>query len=66
MVKASDIYKYMCELAPMELKMDFDHPGFLVGDKKQEISKCLVSLDITTDVIKEAVTGRGYTYVGLE
>ena len=55
MVKASDIYKYMCELAPMELKMDFDNPGFLVGDKEQELSKCLVSLDITSDVIKEAV-----------
>ena len=54
MVKASDIYKYMCELAPMELKMDFDNPGFLVGDKEQELSKCLVSLDITSDVIKEA------------
>ena len=54
MVKASDIYKYLCELAPMELKMDFDNPGFLVGDKEQELSKCLVSLDITSDVIKEA------------
>ena len=37
------------------MKMDFDNVGFLVGDGSREVHKALVVLDITDEVIEEAV-----------
>lgn len=37
--------------------MDWDNVGLLVGDCKKEIKRALVALDITEDVIQEAVEG---------
>jgi len=55
MITVNDVYKYLCSIAPPEMKMDFDNVGFLVGRADSEASKILVSLDITVDVISEAV-----------
>lgn len=54
-MKVKNIYEYLEELAPVELKMDFDNVGLLVGDADSEIKSCLVALDITEAVIDEAV-----------
>ena len=54
-MKAKCIYKFLNELAPIELKMDFDNVGLLVGDPNAEVKSCLVALDITDTVIDEAV-----------
>ena len=53
-MKAKCIYKFLNELAPIELKMDFDNVGLLVGDPNAEVKSCLVALDITDAVIDEA------------
>ena len=50
----SDFMKVMEEIAPTSLKEDFDNVGLMVGDRKKEISKVLVALDCTKEVIKEA------------
>ena len=50
-----DVYEYLNSIAPVEMKMDFDNVGFLVGFEKADASKILVSLDITHDVISEAI-----------
>lgn len=42
-------------MAPFSRQMDFDNAGFLVGRAQQEVSKILVTLDITLPVIDEAV-----------
>ena len=55
MVTVSDVYKFLCSVAPVEMKMDFDNVGFLVGRSDSGISKILISLDITQDVISEAI-----------
>ena len=49
------IYDYLKELAPLELQMDFDNAGFLVGHHDAQVSRAIVALDITEAVISEAV-----------
>lgn len=55
MTKVKDIFEYLNELAPTSLKMDFDNVGLLVGDEDNEVKKVLVALDITDEVIDEAI-----------
>ncbi len=55
MAKVKEIYKALKLIAPPELKMDFDNVGFLVGFSDAEVSSVLVSLDITDEVVEEAV-----------
>jgi len=55
MPTVNDIYEFLNSFAPVEMKMDFDNVGFLVGSGKSPASKILVSLDITDDVISEAL-----------
>lgn len=54
MVTVLDVYKRLEAFAPLEMKMDFDNPGFLVGRGDMPVDRILVSLDITDDVIAEA------------
>lgn len=42
------------EFAPLDLKMDWDNVGLLVGDPDQPVEKVLVALDITREVAREA------------
>lgn len=55
MITTRDVFTYLDSLAPVSLKLDFDNVGLLVGRCDTEISKILVALDITCDVIYEAI-----------
>lgn len=55
MTKAKDIFDYIQEFAPLSLAMPYDNCGILVGDSETEVSNAIVTLDITSDVIDEAV-----------
>lgn len=54
MATVNDIFGYFEENVPTYLKMEFDNPGFLVGNGERNVGKVLLALDITDDVIKEA------------
>lgn len=54
MTKVKDIFDELCALAPLELQMDFDNSGFLFGRKESLVSKALLSLDISREVVDEA------------
>jgi dinuclear metal center YbgI/SA1388 family protein len=56
MTTVSDVLNRLTELAPMALKMDFDNVGHLVGRMSAPVRKILVSLDITSAVIAEAIS----------
>ena len=56
MTKVKDIFEYLNKLAPVSLKEDFDNVGLLVGDGEAPVSKIMVALDITDEVIDEAVS----------
>lgn len=49
-----ELYQYLCELAPLELQMGFDNAGFLIGRSAAPVSRALLALDITDEVIDEA------------
>ena len=55
MVSVKDVYEYLDGLAPFRLQMDFDNAGFLVGRSGAEVRRILVALDITQQVVAEAV-----------
>ena len=50
-----DIVDYFSALVPTEMKMDFDNVGLLVGINNTEVKRALIALDITDDVIDEAI-----------
>lgn len=54
MPTVQEIFEQLCEYAPLELQMDFDNSGFLVGRGERPVKKALLSLDITLPVIREA------------
>lgn len=56
MAIVNDIYAFLNEIAPVRYQMDFDNAGFLVGDGGTAVKKTLLALDITDDVIAEAVS----------
>lgn len=49
-----DIAAHLSTLAPPEMRMDFDNVGHLVGDGETEVSRVMVALDITDEVLAEA------------
>ncbi len=54
MATVLDIYRYLDKKAPFSLQMSFDNAGFLVGRGEAEVTKLMVALDITEEVIVEA------------
>lgn len=54
MTTVGEVFAFLQEKAPFELQEDFDNAGFLVGRAGADVSKILVSLDITQDVVQEA------------
>lgn len=63
MVTVNDIYAFLNALAPVRYQMDFDNAGFLAGDGRAAVKKALLALDITDDVIAEAVELRAQLIV---
>ena len=55
MAIVNNIYAFLNEVAPVRYQMDFDNAGFLAGDGGTAVKKALLALDITDDVIAEAV-----------
>lgn len=58
MPTVKDVFAYLCELAPLDMQLGFDNAGFLVGRENAVCRKALISLDVTKDVIEEAISGK--------
>lgn len=54
MAKIQEIFDFLCRFAPLEAQMDFDNSGFLLGHTDSRVTRALLSLDITDEVIEEA------------
>ncbi len=50
-----NIFEFLNQKYPVETACDFDNVGILVGDPDTNVSKAVVALDCTMDVIKTAV-----------
>lgn len=49
-----DIFDFLNEKAPFATAEDWDNPGLLVGDPHKEITRVVVALDATADVVEFA------------
>lgn len=50
-----DLCDSLEKIAPLQLQENYDNSGLLIGDKSKIITKAIVSLDITEDVLNEAI-----------
>jgi dinuclear metal center YbgI/SA1388 family protein len=54
-MKIKTICEALEKLAPLSLQEDYDNSGLLIGDKNKPINKALICLDVTEEVIEEAI-----------
>lgn len=54
MTTVGGVFTFLQEKAPFSLQESFDNAGFLVGREDASVSKVLVALDITEQVVQEA------------
>ena len=54
MADVMEVYRALDSWAPFETQMDFDNAGFLVGRGERPVSRVLVALDITEQVVEES------------
>ena len=50
-----DVINHLEELAPLAYAEDFDNVGLLVGDRNNEVTGVLVTLDTLEEVVDEAI-----------
>jgi dinuclear metal center YbgI/SA1388 family protein len=55
MIKIKDIINHLESYAPVSYQESYDNSGLLVGDKEAEITRILISLDATEEVVEEAI-----------
>ena len=55
MTTVNDILKFLDELAPSNMKMEWDNVGLLCGSRKKPVEKILVALDPFLNVVQEAI-----------
>jgi dinuclear metal center YbgI/SA1388 family protein len=54
-LKVKDIIKIMENIAPQKLAESYDNVGLMIGNKDEEVHKILIALDVTLEVIEEAI-----------
>ena len=50
-----EILDALCEIAPLSQQLDFDNSGFLLGHADAPVERALLSLDVTDEVVDEAI-----------
>ncbi|WHH59566.1 Nif3-like dinuclear metal center hexameric protein [Petroclostridium sp. X23] len=55
MTKCKDIMGMLEQLAPIRLAENWDNVGLLLGDREQPVNHMMVTLDVTMEVVQEAV-----------
>lgn len=58
MTKVSDVIKAIERIAPLRLQDEWDNSGLQVGFAGDEVGKVLVCLDITEEIVDEAIAGK--------
>jgi len=55
-MKLKQIYDIIDKMAPFDTQMSFDNAGLLIGSMECDVTKIGVVLDVTPDVVQEAVS----------
>lgn len=54
-MKIKEVINYLEELAPIAFQEDYDNSGLIVGDSNETVTSVLVTLDVTEEVVDEAI-----------
>ncbi len=54
-MKVKDITNYLERLAPLAYQESYDNSGLMVGNPKDEVAGILITLDLTEEVLDEAI-----------
>lgn len=54
-IKVSDILEFLNEIAPFETAEDYDNVGLIVGNSLKKVERIMVCLDVSSDVVHEAI-----------
>lgn len=54
-MQIQDIISHLESIAPLSLQEPYDNSGLIVGDKNSIVSQVLISLDVTEEVVQEAM-----------
>ncbi len=54
-MKIFEITQILESFAPLSFQESYDNAGLIVGDRNQEVSGILITLDVTEDVVEEAI-----------
>ncbi len=54
-MKIKELIKQFEDFAPLKLQKNYDNSGLAVGNSNNEISAVLISIDITPEVVEEAI-----------
>jgi len=57
-MKISEIGRYLESVCPLSLQEEYDNCGFLAGDPSADFSGALLCLDVTEEIMQEAVDNR--------
>jgi dinuclear metal center YbgI/SA1388 family protein len=63
-MKIKEITQFLESIAPLTLQEPYDNAGLIVGNKESECSGIITSLDVTEDVVKEAIRKKCNLIVG--
>ena len=63
-MKIKEITQFLENIAPLTLQEPYDNAGLIVGNKESECSGIITSLDVTEDVVKEAIRKKCNLIVG--
>lgn len=55
MATVKEIYDFIDLIAPFNAQEEWDNSGLLVGNKEQNVNKILFALDITSDIVNQAI-----------
>lgn len=56
MSKIKDIVQHLESIAPLAYQESYDNAGLIVGDASKIVSNVLITLDVTEEVIDEAIS----------
>ncbi len=63
MAKLKEITRFFEELAPLQLQEPYDNSGLLVGMPGAEVGSALITLDVTEEVVDEAIAQKAQLIV---
>ena len=55
MSTVKDVYSFLDNVAPFSTSAPWDNTGLLVGNENSEVKKVMLSLDVTAEVIEQAI-----------